>query len=155
MQWTPGRAAGFTTGAAWEPLQPDTATANVAVETGDSASLLVHYRKLIHLRANDPALGGGDFVPLQSSDPAIAAFLRRDGSRAVLVVANLATTPRAGVTISSANAALPAARYTARDLLGGRPGAALDVGAGGRLNAYAPLGTLSPRQTYVFELTQR
>jgi hypothetical protein len=29
MHWTAGRAAGFTTGAAWEPLQPDSATANV------------------------------------------------------------------------------------------------------------------------------
>ena len=155
MQWTPGRAAGFTTGAPWEPLQPDTATANVAVETRDSASLLTHYRKLIHLRANDPALGGSDFLPLQSSDPAIAAYLRRDGSHVVLVVANLANAPRTGVTITSGDTALPVARYSARDLLGGTAGAALDVGVGGRLSAYAPLGALSPHQTYVFELTRR
>jgi glycosidase len=155
MQWTGGRAAGFTTGAAWEPLQPDTATANVAVENRDSASLLVHYRRLIHLRSENSALGGGDFVPLQSSDPAIAAFLRRDGARAVLVVANLAITPRAGVTISSGDTALRAAHYTTRDLLGGGAGATLDVGAGGRVNAYSPVGTLAPRRTYVFELTRR
>jgi len=154
MQWTPGRAAGFTTGAAWEPLQPDTATANVAVQTRDTASLLAHYRRLIHLRANNAALAGGDYLPLQSSDPAIAAFLRRDGPHALLVVANLATTPRTGITVSSDNTGLPTAQYTARDLLGGTSGAPLDVGAGGRLNAYAPLGTLSPRQTYVFELTR-
>jgi glycosidase len=153
MQWTPGRAAGFTTGAAWEPLQPDTATANVAVETGDSASLLVHYRKLIHLRANDSALGGGDFVPLQSSDPAVAAYLRRDGGRVVLVVANLATTPRAGVTISSSDSVLPAVRYRARDLLGGGAGNVLNIGTPGRMTAYAPLATLAPRRTYVFDLT--
>jgi glycosidase len=153
MQWTPGRAAGFTTGAAWEPLQPDTATANVAVQTGDSASLLVHYRKLIHLRANNPALGGGDFLPLQSSDPAVAAYLRRSGSHVVLVVANLAATPKAGVTITSADGALPAARYTARDLLGGGAGAPLTVGAGGRVNAYVPITTLAPRRTYAFDVT--
>jgi glycosidase len=154
MQWTPGRAAGFTTGAAWEPLQPDTATANVAVQTGDSASLLVHYRKLIHLRANNPALGGGDFLPLQSSDPAVAAYLRRSGSHVVLVVANLAATPKAGVTITSADGALPAARYTARDLLGGGAGAPLTVGAGGRVNAYVPITTLAPRRTYAFDVTR-
>jgi alpha-amylase len=153
MQWTPGRAAGFTTGAAWEPLQSDTATANVAVESRDSASLLVHYRKLIHLRANNPALGGGDFLPLQSSDPAVAAYLRRSGSRAVLVVANLATTPRTGVTITSTDTALRAARYTARDLLGGGAGAPLTIGVDGRMSAYVPLATLAPRRTYVFELT--
>jgi glycosidase len=155
MQWTPGRAAGFTTGAAWEPLQPDTATANVAVESGDSASLLVHYRKLIHLRSNNPALAGGDFLPLQSSEPAVAAFLRRAGSHVVLVVANLAATPRTGVTIASGDTALPAARYAARDLLGGGAGAVLDVGADGRVSGYAPLATLAPRQSYIFELTHR
>jgi alpha-amylase len=155
MQWTPGRAAGFTTGAAWEPLQSDTTTTNVAVETGDSASLLAHYRTLIHLRSNNPALAGGDFIPLQSSDPAVAAFLRRAGPHVVLVVANLATTPRTGVTLTSGDAALPAAHYTTRDLLGRVAGAPLDIGSGGRLSAYAPLGALSPRQTYVFELTHR
>ena len=108
------------------------------MESRDSASLLVHYRKLIHLRSENGALGGGDFLPLQSSDPAIAAFLRRDGSHAVLVVANLATTPRAGVSVTSGDAALPAARYAARDLLGGGAGAALDVGADGRVNALRP-----------------
>jgi len=155
MQWTPGRAAGFTTGAAWEPLQPDTGTANVVVQTSDSASLLVHYRKLIHLRANNSALGGGDFLPLQSSDPSVAAYLRRDGARAVLVVANLATTVRSGVTITSGDTTLRAGRYGVRDLLGGTSGAALDVGAAGRVSAYAPLGILRPHQTYVFELTRR
>jgi len=153
MQWTPGRAAGFTTGAAWEPLQPDTATANVAVQTGDSSSLLTHYRKLIHLRASHPALGGGDFQPLQSSDPAVAAYLRRNGAHIVLVVANLAVTPRTGVSISSADTTLPTARYSARDLLGGSTGAPLIVGVDGRLNAYVPLATLPARRTYVFDLT--
>ena len=154
MHWTRGRAAGFTTGAAWEPLQPDSATANVSVQNADSASLLNHYRRLIHLRASNRALGAGDFLPLESSDPAVAAFLRRDGTRAVLVVANLATAPRAGVTISSGGGALPAARYRTRDLLGGAAPASLDVDTGGSLKAYAPLTTLDARRTYVIELTR-
>ena len=154
MHWTRGRAAGFTTGAAWEPLQPDSATANVAVQNADPGSLLNHYRRLIHLRASNPALAAGDFLPLASSDPAVAAFLRRDGRRVVLVVANLATAPRAGVTISSAANALPAARYATRDLLGGGVTASLDVGAGGGLSAYTPLAALDARRTYVIELTR-
>jgi len=153
MQWTPGRAAGFTSGAPWEPLQPDTATANVAVETRDSASLLTHYRKLIHLRANNPALGGGDFLPLQSSDSAVAAYLRRSRSHVVLVVANLANAPRTGITLATGDAALPAARYTTRDLLGGGAGGPLTIGVDGRVNAYVPIATLAPRRTYVLDLT--
>jgi len=96
----------------------------------------------------------GDFLPLESSDPAVAAFLRRDGARAVLVVANLATTPRAGVTISSSDSALAPTRYTTRDLLGSATTTALDVAAGGRLQAYAPLASLDARRTYVIELTR-
>jgi alpha-amylase len=126
----------------------------VAVQNRDSSSLLNHYRRLIHLRASNRALGAGDFLPLESSDPAVAAFLRRDGSRAVLVVANLATTARTGVTISSGDGALAPARYATRDLLGGAATAALDVVAGGRLGAYTPLATLDARRTYVIELTR-
>ena len=152
MHWTRGRAAGFTTGAAWEPLQPDSATANVAAQDADPASLLNHYRRLIHLRASNRALAAGDYLPLESSDPAVAAFLRRDGPRVVLVVANLATAQRTGVTISSGANALPAARYTTRDLLGGGGTATLDVATGGSIRAYAPLASLDARRTYVIEL---
>jgi len=154
MHWTAGRAAGFTTGAAWEPLQPDSATANVAVQSADPGSLLNHYRRLIHLRASNRALGSGDFLPLQTSDPAVAAFLRRDGGRAVLVVANLATSARTGVTVSSTDGALRAARYAARDLLGAGAGQALVVEADGRVRAHVPLATLAPRRTYALELTR-
>jgi alpha-amylase len=154
MHWTAGRAAGFTTGAAWEPLQPDSATANVAVQHADAGSLLNHYRRLIHLRASHRALGAGDFVPLDASDPAVAAFLRRDGARVVLIVANLATTPRPGVTVSSADRALAPARYTTRDLLSGQLAASLDVAADGRVRAFAPRATLDARRTYVIELTR-
>ena len=154
MHWTRGHAAGFTTGAAWEPLQPDSATANVAVQNADQGSLLNLYRRLIHLRASNRALAVGDFLPLESSDPAVAAFLRRDGARAVLVVANLAATARPGVTISSGDSALVPARYATRDLLVGAATTTLDVAAGGRLQAYAPLATLDARRTYVIELTR-
>jgi alpha-amylase len=154
MHWTGGRAAGFTTGAAWEPLQPDSATANVAVQNADPGSLLNHYRRLIHLRSSNRALGAGDFLPLDASDPGVAAFLRRDGTRAVLVLANLANTPRSGVTVSSGDRALASARYATRELLGGAATAALDVAADGRLRAFAPLPTLDARRTYVIELTR-
>src|SRR2546429_6624771 len=40
MQWALAPAAGFTTGKPWEALQPDSFTANVAVESRDLESLL-------------------------------------------------------------------------------------------------------------------
>jgi hypothetical protein len=91
---------------------------------------------------------------LTASDSSVAAYLRRDGARSVLVVANLARSPRTGVTIGSAAAVLPAGRYTARDLLSPTTAAAtLDVSADGRIATYSPLTTLAPQAAYVLELT--
>ena len=139
----------------WEPLQPDSLTANVAVQNADRTSLLNLYRRLIHLRASSAALGSGELIPVDASNDAVVAYLRRDGTHVVLVVANLGRTPLAGVTISSREGILPAARYSASDLLGGTAATVLDIGAGGGMQAYAPLATLAPMQTYVLELRKR
>jgi glycosidase len=152
MQWTPGRAAGFTSGDAWEPLQPDSLTANVAVQNADRKSLLNLYRRLIHLRSSNAALGAGELIPVDASNDAVTAYLRRDGTHVVLVVANLGKAPLSGVTISSKDGTLPTARYSATDLLGGAAAAPLDIGAGGRMRGYAPVATLAPMQAYVLEL---
>ena len=97
MQWTRGRAAGFTSGKAWEPLQPDSLTANVAVQHADPASLLNRYRRLIHLRTANTALGAGELIPATASTGAVTAYLRRDGTKVLLVVANLGRTPLSAV----------------------------------------------------------
>jgi glycosidase len=152
MQWARGRAARFTTGNAWEPLQPDSLRANVADQERDPASILQQYRRLIHLRSSNAALGGGDLVPLESTNAAVAAYLRRDGSNVVLVVSNLSKDALSGVTVSSGERAVPAARYTTRNLLTGATAASLDVGSDGRVRAYAPMPTLSPRTTLVLQL---
>jgi alpha-amylase len=155
MHWARGRAAGFTTGNVWEPLQRDSMTANVAAQDRDAGSLLNLYRRLIHLRSANSALGSGELVPLTSSSNAVAAYLRRDGSRVVLVVANLGGTSASGVTISSAAAALPAGQYTLVSLLGSATAAPLDVAAGGAIASFTPLATLDARRTYVLELRKR
>ena len=155
MQWTRGHAAGFTSRDVWEPLQPDSLTANVAVQNADRPSLLNLYRRLIHLRVSSAALASGELIPVDASNAAVAAYLRREGTHVVLVVANLGRTPLAGVTISSREGILPAARYSASDLLGGPAAAVLDIGPGGGMHAYAPLATLAPMQTYVLEIRKR
>jgi glycosidase len=123
MQWSPRPGLGFTTGTPWEAPQPDSLTTNVAVEDADPSSLLNLYRRLIHLRKENEALATGTLVPLSASDAHVAAYLRRSGSHAVLVVANLGGAPAAGVTISSGQGVLAAGRYTPRTLLGGLNGA--------------------------------
>jgi glycosidase len=155
MHWARGRAAGFTTGNVWEPLQGDSLTANVAAQNGDRASLLNLYRRLIHLRASNPALGSGELVPLAASNGAVAAYLRRDGARVVMVVANMGKAPLSGVTLTSRPAAVTAGRYSASDILGSATAAMLDVATGGAIGGYLPLPTLDPMRAYVLELRKR
>jgi glycosidase len=89
MQWDASATRGFTTAAApWAPYATD-ATANVADEQQQAASLLATYRALIQLRKKSPALTHGDFQLVGSSNGAVLAFLRHDaasGERMLAVV---------------------------------------------------------------------
>jgi len=153
MQWSPRPGVGFTTGTPWEAPQPDSMTANVAVEDADPASLLNLYRRLIHLRKHNDALATGTLVSLSATSTRIAAYLRRAGSHAVLVVANLGAAPAARVAIGSGADVLPVGTYTPRNLLGGPSGASLRVGRDGQIRGYAPVaGRIGPRQTVVLDL---
>ncbi|MFL5381620.1 MAG: alpha-amylase family glycosyl hydrolase [Longimicrobiaceae bacterium] len=150
MQWT--RAGGFTTGTPWQAPQPDWATVNVESQENDPNSLLDLHRRLIHLRADNRALAGGELVPLAAMSDQVAAYLRKDASRPVLVVANLGTTPVSGVSIGSPDGALRPGRYAARGLLDPAGAAQLSVGPTGRIQGYVPVPTLEPLQVHVFEL---
>jgi alpha-amylase len=152
MQWSAAPHGGFTTGTPWEALQPDSATVTVAAQEGDPNSLLNLYRRLIHLRAANPALAAGELVPLTASSGQVAAYLRREGRRAVLVVANLGATPVSGVALASEGAVLRAGRYAPRSLLGAAVAAPLRVDADGRVRGYVPVATLEPLQARIFDL---
>lgn len=153
MQWAPRPGAGFTSGRPWQPLQSDSATTTVEAQDADPGSLLNLHRRLIHLRAREPALGRGRLLPLRSGSDRVAAYLRREGGRAVLVVANLGSSPEREPALRSEPGALPPGRYEARDLLDGSVAADLVVGADGALAAYAPMPSLAPLESRVLGLT--
>jgi len=151
MQWSRAPGLGFTTGTPWEAPQGDTATTNVAAQDADPGSLLNLHRTLIHLRAQNPALARGRLVPLRTGNDAVVAYLRREGDRTVLVIANLGQTPAANVALSSADGVLPPRTYIPRPWLGARP-AQLRVGPGGGIGGYVPFPSLAPGQAAVYEL---
>jgi alpha-amylase len=153
MQWTSRAGGGFTSGTPWRAPQADWATRNVAAQDDDPNSLLTLHRRLIHLRTESSALAVGELIPLTASSDAVAAYLRRDGDHAVLVVANLGAAPLSGVTLGSDAGALPVGDYGLTDLLGGPTAAPLSVAADGRVSGYVPLRTLAPRQVHVLELS--
>lgn len=156
MHWSSAAGAGFTTGTPWRAPQADWATRNVAAQDADPGSLLNLHRRLIHLRAAHPALATGRLVPLTTSNPAVAAFVRREGDRAVLVVANLGTTAASGVSVSSEAGALPARENgPSNSLFGEEDAAPLAVGADGRVQGYVPFATLAPLSIHVVDVGAR
>ncbi len=91
MPWDASENGGFSTARPWFGFAPGIATANVAAQTGDPASLLSHYRRLIHARKSSAALLRGSLTLLTSvvkSDP-VLAYLRQSKGERVLVVHNL------------------------------------------------------------------
>jgi len=123
MQWTPDRNAGFSTadpGKLYLPLIQSLVHhyghVNVEAQLAQPTSLLHWVRGMLTVRRSHPALGHGDLVMLPSENEAVLAFLRHSATETILVVANLAATPRASrVTLPSH------AGWAARDAFGGAP----------------------------------
>jgi len=117
MQWTAATDGGFTEGAPWEPLHPETAAINVAAQTEDPDSLLSLYRALIRARRSSAALlrGGAATAKLRSPTSAeVWGILRSTDNEEVLCTFNLGET---GALAVSATTDVTAT--SAKDLLSG------------------------------------
>jgi len=90
MQWSASPGAGFSTGAAWLPVNPQAATHNAADEQRDDTSVYRWYAQMLRLRHANRALRDGAYVPLTSGNGAVLAFARqaRNGE-GVLVALNM------------------------------------------------------------------
>jgi glycosidase len=133
MQWT-ATSAGFTSGKPWETAQPDSLAVNVASQDRAPHSLLNLYRQLTRLRAANPALRNGELVPVETGNESVLAYIRKDGSRQVLVVANLGKTPAAPFSLPG--------RYTLRSLVGGA-------------ETRTTIPPLAARRAYIYQMSQR
>jgi glycosidase len=93
---------------------------SVAEEEDDAASLLSHYRQLIRIRSDYPTLSYGDYERVQVTDGprSVYAYLRQDGNAHLLVVLNFSR-DESVATLDLGATALPAAPWTATDLLSG------------------------------------
>jgi oligo-1,6-glucosidase len=93
MQWDDSPHAGFTTGEPWIPVNPNHAEINAREAVADPDSVFHHYRRLIELRRDEPAVAHGDFTMLLEDDPQVYAYTRRLGDTELLVVANVSGEP--------------------------------------------------------------
>jgi alpha-glucosidase len=93
MRWDATRHAGFTSGEPWLPLGEGVEERNVARLASDGRSLLSLYRQLIRVRRSEPALQGGDQVPVRSRND-ILTYKRCSGREEILVALNTIHQPR-------------------------------------------------------------
>ncbi|GAA1887390.1 glycoside hydrolase family 13 protein [Lapillicoccus jejuensis] len=88
MPWDGSPTAGFTTGTPWIGVNPENVTVNVAAQQGDDDSVLAHYRRLIRLRKEEPAVVEGRFALLLPDHEQVWAFTRTTPVTELLVIAN-------------------------------------------------------------------
>jgi alpha-glucosidase len=87
IPWEPGPTHGWRTDDPWLPWPPDAATADVATQRADPASVLHLYRRLLAVRRASPALREGDSRQLDAPD-GVLAFERSSGSDRRVVLVN-------------------------------------------------------------------
>lgn len=77
------------------PLYNTTKTvAPVNLQTTDTSSLLNHYKTLISLRNESPALQSGNMTPMNFNDDALLAYTRETQDESLYVVHNLSAYPK-------------------------------------------------------------
>ncbi|MCB0517873.1 MAG: alpha-glucosidase [Lewinellaceae bacterium] len=88
MQWDSSEQAGFTSGPPWLPVNANYRQVNVEAENKDPASVLNHFRKMVQLRKQHPALVYGKYQLLQPEHPTVYAYTRSLGDEELLVLLN-------------------------------------------------------------------
>ena len=104
MQWDAGPHAGFTQGEPWLGVNPNHTEINAEDERANPDSVFHHYRRLIELRHDEPAVALGDFTMLLEDDPQVYAFTRALDGTELLVVVNVSGEPASAAGIPDAEA---------------------------------------------------
>lgn len=152
MQWSAEANGGFSLGTPWRTVNPDYPDRNVAAQSNDPDSLLVHYRTLIRLRNQHAALRVGDLAIVQSDQPSVFASLRSSLDETVLVVVNLGDKPLNDVQLSlDAGPLQPGRRYRLAPMLGDGSFAELTANAQGGFDTYT-LAALPPYSGFILQL---
>ncbi len=152
MQWDgTDRTAGFTSGRPWQPLADGYQERNVAAQDRDPGSLLNHYRALIHLRNDHPAMRRGEFLFVESTQSELYTFLRHEGDDVLLVIVNLSDEEVVDYALSLEAGPLERGA-TVRLLLGQGDPAPLEVSSAGGFAGYTPFPAIPPRASLILQI---
>ncbi len=160
MQWSADEFAGFSTVQAWRgPYtdarnpQFDYTQVNVELQTGDSTSLLEHYRTLIQLRKLNPTLQTGDTILLATDNSGIYAVLRKDTNGTFLILANLKDEAISDYAIDLNEANLVESTISVETVFGENQAQSPQRSAG-VFNPYKPFESLSSYAMYILKINQ-
>ncbi|MEO6077192.1 MAG: alpha-amylase family glycosyl hydrolase [Candidatus Andersenbacteria bacterium] len=88
MQWDVSEHAGFTTGEPWLPVSKEYPYVNVEAQRKDPASMFNLYRHLIRTRKNSSAILRGRYVPVDSRNKNVFAYIREYEQERMLIAVN-------------------------------------------------------------------
>jgi len=118
MQWSADEYAGFSITNSWRAPGNDYEQVNVALQSGDSNSLLEHYRTLISLRNSHSTLRTGEVILLDTNNSGVYAALRVDDNETLLVLVNLTDEAITNYALTFEDADLAGSTYSAETLFG-------------------------------------
>jgi alpha-glucosidase len=93
MQWDDSEYAGFTTVKPWLRLSSSFKRVNIESEKKDSHSHLSLYRRLVHLRQQQPSLSIGNYHPVFADKQTFAYIRHAPGEQKFLIVLNFTHRP--------------------------------------------------------------
>ena len=150
MQWSAELNAGFTTATPWIELTAEWPERNVATLAARPDSLLSHYRALIHLRNQYPALNSGDWAVVESNENKVYAHLRTTEDHAALIIINIGKDPITNFTLSLDESNLQA-DWAASTILGS-DAAPIAIDNFGGFSDYQPFSELAPFSSHIIDL---
>ncbi len=154
MQWSGADNAGFTAGIPWRVPAANYLQANVAEETNDPDSLLSHYRTLITIRNQHPALRTGSISSVSTNNPGVYAALRVSDSETILILVNLTKNPIDNYALSLQTASIPDGSYQIDPIFGTGMVASLSISDGVFDNSQ-PLAELSSYSTTILLISPK
>ncbi len=154
MQWNSDANAGFTTTRPWRAPAKGYEQVNVALQSGDSNSLLEHYRRLITLRNSHSALRTGEVILLEPNNSGVYAALCVDDNETILVLVNLTDEAITNYAIILEDAGLAESAYSVETLFGaGQTKGPERIGKA--FPEYKPFENLDPYAMYILKLNPK
>jgi alpha-amylase len=155
MQWTSEQYSGFSTHSPWYGLGPGYVTNNVKAMSGDDASVLEYYKKLIRIRNSQPSLRRGYLTDIPDPEVNLLSFARIYNDEAAIVISNL-NTYSCDFTLSLPPTSLPQGKYFVKELLNGTMMGTVNAGSDGGFVEWQPEShNIKGRETFIILLTPR